>query len=526
MFSAKSNLLLIALLSGAFFFSSVGQIWPLLETDLTPKRDELTARASAHLQANGVPTDRYQSATRLRVDEELLDYVERSFPPDFARMAEVAHHEIVFKQPDSATYYKVWIAGETVTGWKTFLQDDEPGDSLTLDSALSLLPPVAGTLKSTGWEDLEKRRDYHFEFEEIISDSPRLCAITSCIVSGGTLTSVNRTLILPAEGERENRVRKAPENTLASVGFVLVSVGLLIAFFVLLRGAATLRLKRSAALAIGVTLCLSAADVLNTFYFFENWDPLVPKAISYLETFFLEFAIELQIAAFLLICIAAGDVIDQKSGGHRGRTLWAFVTGRWREPGVAIASYRGFLVGLLCGGVLAGSVLVLHHFAGARVAFQPRGFFFYALNSASPTASLLLFFFFIACLEELGYRYFGGSWLEQKTGSRAVAIFLPALVYGLAHTSFDFLPPEEPFWARPIVMTLVGCVWGWAFLKYDALTVVLSHYTADLFIFSWPRMASGEAELIAASFFVMLVPLLPAIAALGKRNLATKGTKE
>jgi hypothetical protein len=58
------------------------------------------------------------------------------------------------------------------------------------------------------------------------------------------------------------------------------------------------------------------------------------------------------------------------------------------------------------------------------------------------------------------------------------------------------LPPAEPFWARALVMTLVGCVWGWAFLRYDALTVVVSHLTADLFIFNWPRLASGDPGLI------------------------------
>ena len=74
----------------------------------------------------------------------------------------------------------------------------------------------------------------------------------------------------------------------------------------------------------------------------------------------------------------------------------------------------------------------------------------------------------------------------------------------------DFLPPAEPFWGRAVVMTLVGCVWGWAFLRYDALTVVLSHYTADLFVFNWPRLASGEAGPVTGASLTLLVPLIPA----------------
>ena len=63
-------------------------------------------------------------------------------------------------------------------------------------------------------------------------------------------------------------------------------------------------------------------------------------------------------------------------------------------------------------------------------------------------------------------------------------------------------------------MTLVGAVWGWAFFRYDALTVVLSHWTADLFIFNWPRLASGQPAIVAAAVATILVPVVPAALAL------------
>jgi hypothetical protein len=90
---------------------------------------------------------------------------------------------------------------------------------------------------------------------------------------------------------------------------------------------------------------------------------------------------------------------------------------------------------------------------------------------------------------------------------------IPALIYGLTHTRLDFLPPAEPFWGRAAVMTLVGCVWGWAFFRYDALTVVLSHLSADLFIFNWPRLTSHDPATVAAAALTMAAPLLPAVVA-------------
>jgi hypothetical protein len=237
----------------------------------------------------------------------------------------------------------------------------------------------------------------------------------------------------------------------------------------------------------------------------------------------------------LFVVIAAGDALDreqtrdrvreenrrgtpeasrepapQGEEGARGASLWAAGRGRLAAPAVGLASLRGFLVGLLCGGVLAAAVLVLERLAGAWSPIQPQGFFFYPLNSEAPALATLLYFLMVALVEELAYRFFGAGYLLATTGRRWLAVLAPAVLYGLTHTGLPFLPPAEPFWGRAAVFTLVGCVWGWAFLRYDALTVVLSHYTADLFIFSWPRLGSGDPALVAQAAATIAVPLLPA----------------
>ena len=215
----------------------------------------------------------------------------------------------------------------------------------------------------------------------------------------------------------------------------------------------------------------------------------------------------------LLAVIAAGDALDQGLGAGKGDALWAMSRGHLTEPRVGAASARGFLLGMICGAAMVVAVATLEALAGIQVDVQPRGFFFYALNAAFPSASTLLFFGYVALAEELSYRYFGGLWLRGALRSRWAAILIPALIYGLTHTRLDFLPPAEPFWGRAAVMTVVGCVWGWAFFRYDALTVVLSHFSADLFIFNWPRLASADPATVAVAAATIAVPLLPAAVA-------------
>ena len=176
---------------------------------------------------------------------------------------------------------------------------------------------------------------------------------------------------------------------------------------------------------------------------------------------------------------------------------------------------------------MTATLLALRAFAGARVPIQPQGFFFFALNSDVPALSTLLYFLMVALAEELGYRFFAGSWLLATLRGRRLAglaaVVVPALIYGTTHTGLGFLPPEDPFWGRALVFTLVGCVWGWAFLRFDALTVVLSHWTADLFIFNWPRLASGDPALVATAVATIGVPLAPAALWAGRRLLGRIG---
>jgi len=160
---------------------------------------------------------------------------------------------------------------------------------------------------------------------------------------------------------------------------------------------------------------------------------------------------------------------------------------------------------------MAATLLLLEKVSGAWVSLQPQGFFFFAINSISPATSTILYFFMVALVEETAYRFFAGTWLLSLTGKKWIAIVVPGILYGASHTGLEFLPPAEPFWGRAVVLSVVGCVWGWAFFRYDALTVVLSHFTADIFIFSWTRLGSGDPVLVAKAIATMLVPLAPAV---------------
>jgi membrane protease YdiL (CAAX protease family) len=149
------------------------------------------------------------------------------------------------------------------------------------------------------------------------------------------------------------------------------------------------------------------------------------------------------------------------------------------------------------------------------IEIQPRGFFFHGINSSLPTLLLGAFFLQIALVEELGYRHFAGNAILRLGAGRWAAVILPALIYGAVHSGLDFLPPAEPWWARIIPITLVGLLWGLAFLKWDALTVVLSHWACDLFLFNRTRLFSEDPWVRLSAAVCLALPLVPAFVSIG-----------
>jgi hypothetical protein len=537
------RLWLVAVLCGALFVASLGRLWPLAAVDLVVPKARLEQQGRALLNARGFDVQEHDAVSALNVDEPALDYMQRAFGAARAQelvagTSSAVSYDVGFKRRGEPNARSVTVhpSGRMV-GWSVGVQDDEPGARLTVDDARAIageaLATGLGVRAGTEWRETgassrerPSRTDHTFTLERIVSTAPELRERTVAIVSGAQATYARRWFVVPGAGERAARTRRAPLEALQALGFVLLSVGVVGActVFLLRLRAGTAQLGRAAFWSAVVFTCAFLTNVLRDVSLFAAWDPLWPRWISTLRQLVLSSQESVWTLIVLLALIAAGDALDREAGSARGASLWSLGRGRIGDPSVVRASQRGFAVGLICGGVMAATVWALQTFAGAFTAIQPRGFFFYALNSSAPALSTLLFFLNVALLEELGYRFFAGTWLLATTRRRWLAIVLPAVVYGLTHTALDFLPPAEPFWGRALVMTLVGCVWGWAFFRYDALTVVISHFTADLFIFNWPRLGSGDMRVVLIALATVAVPLIPALVD-GARQLHRASTR-
>jgi len=531
-------LALAALAAGVLFFFSVPFLWPLPDADLVADRSEVEAQARAALASRGFDVTEWQTATSVGIDRRVLDYVQRELGVERAQALvragfPVVDYDVRFKKRNETTSYVVSLhPGGGVVRFSRVVEDEFPGASLSAEQAEVLarealtgigLDMADWSPRSTTEVDRPHRRDHGFTFERVLIAELGVRERATVRVAGDVVDRAQRSVSVPARARKEAKARAGPGKVLENIGFLLGAVCALAAFWVFLTklGEGRVRLRRAFALALAIFVGLVVVALLHSTRTFQAWDPLFAPAVSLLDFLVERVTKDLWMTIVLLGVIGAADALDRDlpEAQQRGRTLWSFLSGRFTDPGVAAASGRGFGIGLLCGGMLAISFWAISLTVGTEVALQPRGVFLDVLNSSAAPLTALILFLNAALIEELGYRWFGATWLHGLTGKRWLAILIPALVFGLTHTRMFFLPPAEPFWGRAFVMTMVGLVWGWALFRYDALTVVLSHWVADLVLFNTPRLFSGKADVIAVTLLTISVPLLPALLGLARRAM-------
>jgi membrane protease YdiL (CAAX protease family) len=85
-----------------------------------------------------------------------------------------------------------------------------------------------------------------------------------------------------------------------------------------------------------------------------------------------------------------------------------------------------------------------------------------------------------------------------------LAIFLSALFWGFAHSTYAFFP----VYLRGIELTIFGSIFVLVFLRYGFETVVLAHFVIDAVIVGMPLMRSHNFYFIISGVFVIFLPLI------------------
>ena len=121
--------------------------------------------------------------------------------------------------------------------------------------------------------------------------------------------------------------------------------------------------------------------------------------------------------------------------------------------------------------------------------------------------------------EEIIFRLFGISLTKKLFKNAIAAVLLTSLLWGLGHTGYAIFP----VWFRVVEVSLIGLFFGFIFLKYGIIPLIVAHYLFDCF---WGGAAyilgRTQVSLFAGAIFILVMPLIFALIA----YLLNRGDKE
>ena len=108
-----------------------------------------------------------------------------------------------------------------------------------------------------------------------------------------------------------------------------------------------------------------------------------------------------------------------------------------------------------------------------------------------------------AIYEEFTYRLFITSFLKKFARLSWLAILIPALLWGLAHSFYLVFP----IYVRCIELTILGILFSIIFLKYGIEIVIVAHFLVNVILASMPFWQAHDTAFfiygIAIAFFVL-----------------------
>jgi membrane protease YdiL (CAAX protease family) len=111
-------------------------------------------------------------------------------------------------------------------------------------------------------------------------------------------------------------------------------------------------------------------------------------------------------------------------------------------------------------------------------------------------------------IEEVIFRLFAINLIKRHLKKTILAVLLTALVWGFGHSGYAIFP----FWFRGIEVTLIGLIFGYMFIYYGIIAVIVGHYLFDVFLGVAPYvLGHSNVYLLVSSLFILLIPLFFAV---------------
>jgi membrane protease YdiL (CAAX protease family) len=468
------------------------QAFPEADIKFQVSREEALTRARNFVGGLEENVAGYESAVVFDLDENAKTYLERELGTAqtnrlMSSELHIWYWQVRFFKPQQEEEFQVRVspAGQIV-GYEHRVAEGRRGGALDRTAALAAATQFAGSKLGVDlgqWDLLNDevssqqrpaRLDWSFAWERRnfrAKDAPYRLQVQ---LHGADVGGSEEFLKIPEAWQRGFAQLRAQNNFLATAAIlpymVLLGAALWLSIALTRRGAANWR----AAVKIGVlvTILLFCMSINEWPSLRAGYDTNTSYAGFVLLELVKALLFGLGSALTVTLVLPAADALYRVSQPGRLRLTEAFT---WR----GLRSKEFFCSAVVGLGLTSASL-------GFVVAFYLIGkkFGVWAPQDISYTNSVSTLFPWISGVaigllastnEEFTFRLFAVPFVERLTGSRWLAVIIPAFCWSFLHTNY----PQEPPYIRGLEVGTLGIVTGLVMLRWGILATLIWHYTFD-----------------------------------------------
>ena len=493
--SDKRGLLLwivLGIIGAAFAYRFYFRAFPEASVDFRVSRSEALKRAADFVGTLGENVSGYRSAIVFNLDDDAKTYLERELGLQQANQfmssqLNIWYWDVRFFRPEQEEEFHVRVnpKGQLV-GYEHTIPEARAGPSLERSAAQAatekFLTSQVG-VDLSAWQFLPEeansekrpaRTDWFFTWEKRgfrAKDAPyRLRASLQGDRAGATA----EYLQVPEAWKRSFARLRSGNDTLAAAFFV--------PYFLLLGTAVwlALRLTRQGQTSWHTAIVLGAA--VAALLFLQNvndwplWSAGYDTRSSWGSFIFSRLGLALvgAIATALTVTLVlpAAEPLYRASQPNRLQ-LYRMLTLR----GVRSKEFfSAAVVGLSMAAAHIGYVVAFYIVASHFGAWAPQEVNYEeSVNTLFPWISGAAIGLLASTNEEFTFRLFAIPFFRRVTGSRWIAVIVPAFLWSFLHANY----PQEPPYIRGVEIGLFGIVAGLVMLRWGILSTLIWHYTVD-----------------------------------------------
>ena len=496
--------------------------FPEASVDFKVSRNEAQKRARGFVGGLGENLNGYQSTITFQVDDNAKTYLERELGLEEANRLMAAElniwfWEVRFFKPQQEEEYRVRVSpAGSVVAYSHKVEEARGAKSLSREEALAAAKEFLQTKLGVDldrWNFLPEeansearpnRMDWSFTWERKnfkAKDAPYRLEVG---LEGDRIGSTQEFLQVPEAWIRAYQKLRSTNNLYSSLA--LIPYGFLLGAAVWVGVSLWRQGKTSwaAALKIGGIAAL-------LFYFMElnDWNTVRAGYDTHADytafviknlVFLLLFAVGN--AVLISLVMPAGEPLYREAHPAFLRLTKAFTARGIRSKEFFCSS----VVGVSLAAAHIGFITAFYLVGNRLGVWAPQDIKYSDIvNTPFPWIAGIAIGVLAATNEEFTFRLFAIPFLRKMTGSRVLAVILPAFFWSFLHSNY----PQEPGYIRGIEVGLMGIVAGLVMLRWGIAATLIWHYTVDASLVGMLLIRSDNLYFKISGIVVGLAAVVP-----------------